>query len=545
METVSGTVEEREASLAASIERLVAELSPLQRAHHEALWLANLTGQNEHEEACAHLDLKVRLMFSRSEPYRFLLDLRAAGGVSDPTLARQLDLLIHSYHAHQIPPAAIERMVRIEKSLESRFNNFRAEFRGRRVGDNEIRQVLQNSDDEAERREAWEASKQIGVEVAGDLRELVRVRNAAARDLGFENFYAMSLALDELDEAELFALLEDLERGTRPLFDAYRSELEPRLARRFGIAVDRLQPWHLRDPFFQEAPPAAVDLDPYFAAKSLEEITARFFTAIGLDICDVLERADLYEKPGKSQHAFCLHVDRGADIRVLCNLRPNEAWMSTMLHEFGHAAYDKFLDPGLPWLLRSHAHTLTTEASAMLFGRLSKNAAWLERHADVAAAQARPVGEACARAIREQLLVQTRWCLVMCTMERALYRDPGQDLDTLWWDLVERFQGVRRPEGRRAPDWASKIHFSVAPVYYQNYVLGEMMASQLQRHLLVNVVGGDDPWPRYVSSPAVGEFLIRELYRSGRSTDWRATILRATGAPLSVSAFVDELAGRV
>src|SRR5262249_19170768 len=159
--------------------------------------------------------------------------------------------------------------------------------------------------------------------------------------------------------------------------------------------------------------------------------------------------------------------------------RPNEMWMGTLLHEFGHAVYDQNLDPGLPFLLRTHAHILTTEASAMLLGRLSKNAAWLERYAGVPADEARAIRARTESAVREQLLVQVRWNLVMCAMERALYRDPEHDLDALWWDLVERFQRIRRPDGRRAPDWASKIHFSVAPVYYQNYLLGETMASQL------------------------------------------------------------------
>ena len=534
---------EREAALRAFIDASVAELEPLQREHNEEMWRANVTGDPAHAEKSAELDARIRTLFSRREPYAFLVGLSEAGGVTDPALARQLRLLTDAYRGNQIPPESIERMVRIEKSLESRFNNFRAELKGRRVGDNEIRQLLQDSGDEVERRTAWEASKQIGAEVASDLVGLVRMRNQAARDLGFDNYYAMMLTLDELDERELFALLEDLDAGTRPRFVTYKRELDQRLARRFGIDESRLMPWHLSDPFFQEAPAADVQLDPYFANQSLERLTAEFFGGIGLDIADLLSRADLYEKPGKSQHAFCLDVDRGRDIRVLCNLRPNEQWMGTMLHEFGHAAYDKFIDSRLPYLLRSPAHTLTTEASAMLFGRLSKNASWLERHAGVAAAEARSVAEACASGIRDQLLVQTRWCLVMCHMERALYRDPDQDLDTLWWDLVERFQRVRRPEGRRAPDWASKIHFSLAPVYYHNYMLGEIMASQLQRYILTEITDGKDAWAEFVSSPKVGEYLIQKLYRLGKSVDWRGAIHSATGAALNASAFVAELNG--
>jgi peptidyl-dipeptidase A len=230
---------------------------------------------------------------------------------------------------------------------------------------------------------------------------------------------------------------------------------------------------------------------------------------------------------------------------VLCNLRSDEYWMGTMLHEFGHAVYDQGIDHALPFLLREPAHILTTEATAMLFGRLSKNAAWLTRYAGMPEAEARAAEAGSRRAIRDQLLVQTRWELVMCHMERALYRDPGQDLSRLWWDLVERFQGVRRPETRVAPDWASKIHFSVAPVYYHNYLLGEVMASQLQRTLRHDVLGGGaESWARFVSSPEVGRYLTDRLFRSGRSLPWPETVRQATGQALSPAAFLDELAGR-
>jgi peptidyl-dipeptidase A len=150
-----------------------------------------------------------------------------------------------------------------------------------------------------------------------------------------------------------------------------------------------------------------------------------------------------------------------------------------------------------------------------------------------------------ARAVREQLLVQTRWELVMIHMERALYRDPSQDLRALWWDLVERHQGVRRPDGRDAPDWAAKIHFSVAPVYYHNYLLGEILASQLQAHLQRTVLGGGERvWERYVASPEVGAFLKERFYKPGRTLTWRELVQHATGKALDPDAFVDELAGR-
>ena len=178
----------------------------------------------------------------------------------------------------------------------------------------------------------------------------------------------------------------------------------------------------------------------------------------------------------------------------------------------------------------------------MLLGRLSRNAEWLIAYAGVPEGEAREAAAALDRARAAGLLVSTRWQLVMCHFERALYRDPEQDLDSLWWRLVERFQFVRAPEGRSAPDWAAKIHLAVAPVYYQNYLLGEMMASQLQAHVLDEVVGGDEEaWSRYVASPEVGRYLRERLYRDGARRDWRGAITAATGRPLDPEPFVAEL----
>ena len=526
------------------IEPLVAELEPLLLRHNQALWMGSVTGEASYVQESAELDIQIRKIFSRRESYEFLRHAGESSRSADPRVDRQVLLLLNQFRAQQLPEETIDRMVAMEKELEHRFNTFRAELDGERVSDNRIRQLLREATDSGECRRAWEAAKQIGGEIAPKLLELVRLRNQAARQLGFANYYSMMLELDELREDELFALLDDLERTTGPLFQAYKSGLDANLARRFRVAAEDLLPWHYGDPFFQESPAGDLDLDPWFRDRSPAELTEEFFSAIGFEIKELLQRSDLYEKPGKSQHAFCISIDREQDIRVLCNVRPNEFWMSTMLHEFGHAIYDQHIDPALPFLLRIPAHTLTTEASAMLFGRLSKNAAWLHRYAGMSEREAREAGDLSTRTIRAQLLLLTRWCLVMCHMERELYRDPEQDLSALWWSLVERFQGLRGPEGRDAPDWASKIHFSVAPVYYHNYLLGEIMASQLEASLFRPAAGaGNGTQAELLGSPRLGANLKDRLYRPGKSMDWRETIRFATGEPLNHASFVAGLAG--
>src|SRR6202034_57054 len=115
---------------------------------------------------------------------------------------------------------------------------------------------------------------------------------------------------------------------------------------------------------------------------------------------------------------------------------------------------------------------------------------------------------AAAKTLRYQLLIFSRWCQVMLRFEKGMYEDPDQDLNKLWWDLVEKYQMVKRPPNRSAPDYAAKIHIVSAPVYYHNYMMGELFASQLHHAIAREVYDNADPnTVDYVGNPAVGAFM--------------------------------------
>ena len=124
-------------------------------------------------------------------------------------------MLHDAFVPHQVPADLRRAIVELETTVESTFNNFRGSIDGRRVDDNAIAEILRTSDDADERRAAWEASKQIGPEVADRIRELARLRNQAARDLGARDHFALALATGELDETRLFATLDDVDRRHR------------------------------------------------------------------------------------------------------------------------------------------------------------------------------------------------------------------------------------------------------------------------------------------------------------------------------------------
>ncbi len=486
-------------NLSQFIQELVTVIEPMQRAANDAYWKFTTTGNKKYEEEVTRLQMALRKVFADPARFAELKALTATGPNADPLLARQATLLTQAFTANQMDDATIEELTSREIAIESIFNSFRAELRGRKVTENELKELLRHSRDVGERREAWEASKQVGVEVAGKLVELVEMRNGIARRIGFDNFYGMHLVLQELDETELFATFDELDRLARPEYARYKAELDGQLAGLYGISPEALRPWHYADPFFQEAPaadPAVREfLTEAYKSQNVEAVTRCFYQSIGLNVDDVLARSDLYEREGKQQHAYCMNVDHAQDVRILANIKPNDQWMGTMLHESGHAAYDKFIDPALPFLLREPAHILLTEAIAELMGRLASDPEWLLTYVPgLAAAEVKELAPKLKKQVAGQLIIMSRWIPVMSEFERALYKNPRQDLNTLWWDVEEKWQMVPRPEGRHAPDWAAKIHFSIAPVYYHNYLMGEMVASQIRHYVDTQLPGaGSDP----------------------------------------------------
>jgi peptidyl-dipeptidase A len=138
-------------------------------------------------------------------------------------------------------------------------------------------------------------------------------------------------------------------------------------------------------------------------------------------------------------------------------------------------------------------------------------------------------------------LVFARWAMVMYNFEKALYADPDQDLNRLWWDMIEKYQMVQRPANRDEPDWAAKIHFSVAPCYYHNYMLGELFASQLHNTLVQKVLKLDsDENVGYVNQKKAGKFIEAKVLRAGDVYPWNEMIERATGEPLTAKYFAAQ-----
>ncbi len=521
-----------------AIDQLVDQIRALYIDSNAKDWDAATTGKPEALQAASEARSAWMRFWADATLYQRYKDWdeNSAAG-EDRLLARMIRLLHLGFAEGQRDPATIDQVSALQTALVEAYTNFRPEVDGKRLTANAIDQILGSETDSEKRREAWEASKQIGPVVAPKIRQLAELRNDAAHRMGYANFHRMSLELNELDPDWLYAMLDELAAKIEGPFREAKAEMDAELSSRYGVPADQLMPWHYADPFFQRAPMlGAINYDALFEGRDLVDLALKTYDGLEMEIRPILDRSDLYEREGKDQHAFCTHIDREGDVRILCNLKPSLRWMETLLHELGHASYDSYIPKTLPWMLRSFPHILTTEAMAMLMGAITLDPEWHEQMLGSAPEQAQKLAEAGVKRFRLEELIFARWVMVVVNFERLMYEDPARDLDKLWWELVQKYQLLNKPEGREGqPDWATKYHIALAPAYYQNYLLGRMMSLQWTGWLFKNAGG-------IVGRPAAGAFFRQRIFEPGNTMHWNQALEFATGEKLNPDYFVQQFA---
>lgn len=534
--------EKMKEKLISFIEKHDSLIKPIYKEANIAYYTSSISGKKEDFEKVLELQNKITAIYSNPESFATLKEIKESNKIKDEMLLRQLNVLYNEYQGCQTDPKLLEEINKMQTNIEQKYSSFRVKYKGKDISDNDVENILKSSTNSADLETVWKGHKEIGKLVSADIIALVKKRNEIAKKLGFKNYHEMSLKLSDQDPAEIDKLFDELDELTKNTFVQLKSEMDSFFSKRYNVPIADLKPWHYQNRFFQEAPKIyQVDLDKYYSKVDVVKIVKDFYAGIGLPVDDILERSDLYEKPGKNQHAYCIHTDREGDVRILCNVRANEMWAGTMLHELGHAVYDKFIDKTLPFALRTPAHTFTTEAIAMFFGRLSTNAQWMKENLGISEEEANKIAEISFNQLRLQQIVFSRWSQVMYRFEKSMYENPDQDLNALWWSLVEKYQLLKKPEGRNEPDWASKIHIATSPCYYHNYHLGELLASQFSFYIAKNILKTENVNMMSLSNkPEVGSYFRDKVFSIGNKLQWNDMIEKATGEKLTAKYYAKQ-----
>ena len=231
------------------LSRFERRIAPVERAVKEAWWDLATTGAEEAQKQLVRAGMEYNKLFAdRGEHDKVKGWYEERHTLEDGLLRRQVEVVYRAFAGHQGDEGVLEQIEELEARANAVYGNHRGLVSGEEVGENGIREILRSSEDEALRREAWEASKSVGREVEEIVRELARLRNRLAREAGYRDHYHRSVDLQEIDPGELSRIMSGLRSATEGPFRRLKESLDARLKERFG--VEAVMPWHLSDACF-------------------------------------------------------------------------------------------------------------------------------------------------------------------------------------------------------------------------------------------------------------------------------------------------------
>lgn len=425
---------------------------------------------------------------------------------------------------------------------------------------NDIDDVLMESRDLAERRRAWEASKEVGKALKPGLAELIPLRNRVAREMGYSSYFGYMVAEYGMTVPEMMGLLEGLVTDMQPLFSAVHTWAGRQYVGRYGQAAPgATMPAHwIGNRWAQEWPGLveAGNLDPYFAGRTPEWIvksSESFYTSLGFPALppSFYEKSDLYPVPAgdprkKNAHASAWHVDLRQDVRSLMSVEPDAQWFFTSHHELGHIYYyTSYTRPEVPPVLRGGANRGFHEGIGELISIAAGQAPYLKSIGVLPKdAKVDPMQHMLVEALEQTVAFVPFAAGTMSNFEHDLYERnlPPEQWQARWWELVAKYQGVVPPDPARISDpdlcdACTKTHIIDDPAGYYDYAIATVLKYQLHEHIARKILKQDPHACNYAGNKEVGTFL-RGILEQGATRDWRVVLKEATGEDLSTRAMV-------
>ncbi|MBS1261313.1 MAG: hypothetical protein MAG453_00634 [Calditrichaeota bacterium] len=528
-----------ERALRDTLEAADERFAPARTSRELSNWRAMVSPDDDSIDRSRDAEIAYRNELADKELFEQLSERLADAAVQDIELRRWASLLRQEIAPHLFPSDIREALVIKEKQLEAKVRRFRPEIDGQRSTVAEVHRIMSKSDDIDARRRAWEASKTIGPEIAQDIVDLAKARNVASRAIGFPDYYRMHMELREINETRLFSALSSFATETEDPFRRMKAQLDRLLSDKFDVDAIDLEPWYCSDPYFAKVPAVfETNVDALYAERDPMDWAPGYFERIGLPLAgalpdDAISQASLYPKQEFAD------IDRSGDMRIVLSPAPNKESAEEILAAFGKAAYTSRIDRDLPHTLRRPAHPSLLEAVGRFFARRATDFEWLINMFALRGSQIRGLDRLILSELRMQMVITGRWKLVQVHFERGLYRDPEQNQQNRWWDLVERFQLLRRPAGRKElADWAVQPDIMLRPVTVQNSIIADWHASQLAL-AMIRQLALEQP-VLWMDDERIGQWLEEHVFKHGALWESNELMMNATGTPSRPDEFIEQ-----
>lgn len=526
-----------------------------------ALWNVNLTGNERDYMKLINLELDFNTtnqskeghfspdkfvpftenVFTNEKDFELLKKLKNSELITDTMLKRELTVLYQSFMGPQVEANRHLKLRFTESKLWQSFSAISVELKGKKYAGGQLDSIRKNSTDTDVLRKIYTAYREKGKQIAGDIIQLVKMRNEFARDFGYTDYYQLALEIKDQTPEKIKILLDEIELKTHDQFFEAKSLVDEVLSKRYHTRIRDLRCYHYNDECSSYLPRRFSEkMDSLYRKSDPIGLAAQFFSGIGLPVQDVIEKSDLKYRSGKWTGTSIFNVDFKNDVRMMATIQESSDGMRKIMHLCGHASHYKNISDNIPYLLKD-PNSVVTEGIASFFENMTMNNLWLKSEFDMDSISSREYKLLCMHFIQVDRLYRFRRLLVKAAFEREIYRNPDQNLGELWYKLNEQYLGITPPNDQNTTDWATTGYFTSLYCNVHNFVLADLFAGQLQHYIEKNILTGTNPV--YQNNKTVGQYLVSQLCRYGDLLPWEQLIEKSTGEPLNPIYFANYLTG--
>ena len=508
-------------------------LDSLEQTYEQACFAMGTANWNSYsKEGTADLDgakKKFSSIFADESARKIILEWKVKISPNvDKELARRMEMWNRCFLGGAV--YSDSAIAALENSLQKKITDFQFSLEGKPITRAQVNGLLRSEKKSERRKQAWLVTSQLSEAVKKDLVQLVALRNEKAIQLGFPNYYSLSLYLNAIDEEWLVKTLSELEEQTRPLYEKFLKQTK----RTAGVKI--VGPWDT-DFSLREAVTLS---DSYFPKDSVFSTIHKLEQAIGFPT-DTLPIKEVVKDIPYGGLSLALNVPK--DSRFLVNPTVGKQFYATAFHEYGHsihAVYTKTEIPilkGYEWIPGAQCGAFY-EGMADVHGEFTDNILWLETYTK-------------AKDSEIQNYIAGRWLPTLhrlrnlmknFAIEYEMYKNPESNLDSVESEMYAKYLLVNLDtlasmnKSKPFPStFAASIWYTSYPCYYQNYIIAGMIATQVHEAL------ADKFGDKVISDEAVSQWLIENFYAQGESVEWTEKIRESTGKGLETGAYLRKL----
>jgi peptidyl-dipeptidase A len=426
---------------------------------------------------------------------------------------------------------------------------------GRCLTQPELSNIMAESKDPAVLLEAWKGWREIAKPMRPLFEREVELANQGAQDLGYADLSELWRSQYDMEPEAFSAELDRLWAQIKPLYDSLHCYVRGELNEQYGDDVAPKTgpiPAHLLGNMWAQQwgtiynSVAPKDADPgynvtellaqngYDETKMVKQAEG-FFTSLGFGaLPETFWTRSMFVQPQDRDvvcHASAWDLDDQDDLRIKMCIQKNAEDFSVIHHELGHNFYQRAYK-NQPFIFKNSANDGFHEAIGDTIA-LSITPKYLQKIGllETVPDASKDIGLLLKQALDKiafmpfgLMIDQWRWQVFNGTIKPEQYNQA-------WWDLREKYQGVKAPIERTEADFDPGAKYHVpGNVPYTRYFLAHVLQFQFHK-ALCDIAGDTGPVHRcsiYGNKEAGAK--LNEMLEMGASKPWPEALSVVTGS---------------